>query len=151
MDIINNPNLHWGHLTGSPKFDYPIDFYGATLSARDDGHLDFAYRWAPNSYCHFHRHLCETTSTVISGELHITDFDDDGNELGTRVRGPGSYSHTSEHDVHMERGGPQGALVVFNLYAPDGLLAQTLANDLTVLHTSTAASVIKNWKRHNPS
>ena len=151
MDIINNPDLHWGHLTGSPRFDYPIDFYGATLSARDDGHLDFAYRWAPNSYCHFHRHLCETTSTVISGELHITDFDDDGNELGTRVRGPGSYSHTSEHDVHMERGGPEGALVVFNLYAPDGLLAQTLSSDLTILHTSTAAAVLESWKRHNPS
>ena len=79
MDLLNNPDLYWSHFTGTPRFGYPIDYWGAILHVGDDGHIDFAYRWAPNSYCHFHRHLCSTTSTVIAGELHVTDFDDDGN------------------------------------------------------------------------
>ena len=57
MDLLNNPDLHWSHFTGTPRFGYPIDYWGAILHVGDDGHLDFAYRWAPNSYCHFHRHL----------------------------------------------------------------------------------------------
>ena len=31
-----------------------------------------------------------------------------------------------EGDIHMERGGPEGATVIFNLYAPDGRLTDML-------------------------
>lgn len=147
MDLLNDPELHWSHFTGSPRFDYPIDYWGAILHVGDDGHLDFAYRWAPNSFCHFHRHLCATTSTVVAGELHVIDFDDSGNETGTRVRRVGDYSHTTEPDIHMERGGPDGAVVVFNLYAPDGLLTDALSNDLDVLRTNSVDDVVKAWRR----
>ena len=53
MNLIENDNLRWKHFTGSDKFDYPIDYSAALLSARDDGHVDLLYRWAPNAYCHF--------------------------------------------------------------------------------------------------
>ena len=33
----------------------------------------------------------------------------------------------------MEKGGSNGALVLFNLYAPDGLLAESLDKDGTVI------------------
>ena len=147
MDLLNDPDLHWSHFTGTPRFGYPIDYWGAILHVGDDGHLDFAYRWAPNSYCHFHRHLCSTTSTVIAGELHVTDCDEDGNETGVRVRRVGDYSHTVEPDVHMERGGPDGAIAVFNLYAPDGLLTDVLADDHSVIRTNTVEQVTEAWRR----
>lgn len=148
MDILDNPNLHWSHFEGGRHFDYPIDYWGAVLDVRDDGRqLDLVYRWEPNSFCHFHRHLAATTSVVLSGELHVTDFDDSGRELGTRIRQAGDYSHTAEPDVHMECGGPDGAVVLFNIFAPDGDLAQVLTRDLEVLNTTTAAEVVRAWGR----
>ena len=144
MQLLDNQEIGWERYTGDPvqadrSFNWPIDYSGAILDIRDDGHVEVLYRWAPNSYCHFHRHLAPTTSTVLSGELHVTDFDDDGREIGTRVRTVGDYSHTAEPDIHMERGGPDGAIVLFNIYAPDGDLTHSLTRDLKILHTSTAA------------
>ena len=43
----------------------------------------------------------------------------------------------------MERGGPEGALVLFNLYAPEGLLAETLARDGTVIGRSTLDQILR--------
>ena len=42
----------------------------------------------------------------------------------------------------MERGGPKGALVLFSLYAPDGLLAETLTKDGSVLSQSTTEPIL---------
>ena len=81
MDVLNDPDLHWSHFSGSPRFDYPIDYWGAILHVGDDGHLDFAYRWAPNSFCHFHRHLC-------------ADFNKSWNDLSRRsLRGQRRSKH----------------------------------------------------------
>ncbi len=144
MDLFDNGALRWKHFTGGDKFDYPIDYEAALLRARDDGHVDLLYRWAPNAYCHFHRHTAATTSTVLAGALHITDIDPEtGAELGERVRTAGDYAHKEPGDVHMERGGPDGALVLFNLYAPDGLLAETLARDCSVIGQSTLDDILR--------
>ena len=44
MDLYDNDALRWKHYTGSDKFDYPIDYWSALLSARADGHVDLLYR-----------------------------------------------------------------------------------------------------------
>ena len=81
---------------------------------------------------------------MLAGELHITDIDiESGEEKDSRVREPGDYAHKAPGDVHMERGGPDGALVLFNLYAPDGMLAETLARDGTVIGQSTLDQILK--------
>ena len=148
MDLLNDPDLYWTHFEGNRHFDYPIDYWGAILDVRDDGRqLDMVYRWAPDRYCHFHRHLSAISSTVLAGQLHVTDFAPDGTELDTRVRGVGDYSHTSEPDIHMERGGPDGAVVLFNLFAPDGDLTHVLGRDLEILRTTTTAEVVSAWNR----
>jgi hypothetical protein len=47
----------------------------------------------------------------------------------------------------MERGGPDGAIAVFNLYAPDGLLTDVLADDHSVIRTNTVEQVVEAWRR----
>ena len=97
----------------------------------------------PNSYRHFHRHSADTTSLVLEGELHVIDVDPEtGAELSSRIRKVGDYAHKGPGDVHMERGGPEGALVLFSLYAPDGLLAETLTKDGSVLSQSTTEPIL---------
>ena len=148
MDLLNDPKLHWSRFTGSSRFDYPIDYSAAMLNVHDNGRLDLAYRWAPDSYCHFHRHLAPTSSVVLEGELHVIDYDDDGAEQERRVRTVGDYSHSSTPDVHMELGGPEGAVVLFTIETPDDdRLSEVLARDLTVIRTSTGEDVRKAWAK----
>ena len=68
-----------------------------------------------------------------------------GNQLGTRVRGVGDYVHKEPGHVHMERGGPQGALVLFNIYAPEGegKLAEALDQEGKVISVSTLSRILK--------
>ncbi len=148
INLLQNSDLRWKRFTGGPEFDYPIDYWAALLNAREDGHVDLLYRWEPNAYCHFHRHTAETTSTVLAGELHVIDVDArTGEETGRRIRTAGDYAHKEPGDVHMEMGGPEGALVLFNLYAPDGVLAESLARDGSVLSVSTMDRILKRRKR----
>ena len=65
-----------------------------------------------------------------------------GAELSSRIRKVGDYAHKGPGDVRMERGGPEGALVLFSLYAPDGLLAETLTKDGSVLSQSTTETIL---------
>jgi hypothetical protein len=144
MNLFNRENFKWKRFTEGDEFDYPIDYSAALLEVREDGHVDLLYRWEPNSYCHFHRHTAETTSTVLEGELHVIDIDlETGEELGRSVRHAGDYAHKAPGDVHMECGGPEGALVLFSLYSSDGKLAESLAKDGRVLATSTMDHILK--------
>ncbi|MDG1367458.1 MAG: hypothetical protein P8P85_10405 [Acidimicrobiales bacterium] len=81
------------------------------------------------------------------GELRVTDFDEAGNEAGQRIRNVGDYSHTDDADIHMEQGGPDGAVVLFNLFAPDGLLTDALTSELAVIRTNTVDEVVTAWSR----
>ena len=148
MNLFSPDSLRWKRFVGGDEFDYPIDYSSALLGASEDGHVDLLYRWAPNCYCHFHRHTAETTSTVLEGELHVIDIDPaSGEETGRRVRTVGDYADKAPGDVHMELAGPEGALVLFNLYAPDGLLAESLAQDGTILSTSKMDHILKALSR----
>jgi len=142
MNLFSNPALQWIHVTDAEKrFAYPIDYHGAVLSGRRDaegegGHIDLLYRWEPNSYCHFHRHVCVTSSTVLAGERHVIDYED-GVAGEKRIRAAGDYAAKDPGDVHMEHGGPEGALVLFNLHTPDGRLTDFLGPDGETLTTIT--------------
>ena len=144
MNLFENDNLRWKHFTGSDRFDYPIDFYSALLSVRPEGHIELLYWWEPNSYCHFHRHTADTTSLVLKGELHVIDVDlKTGKELGIKIRPVGDFASKEPGDVHMERGGPEGALVFFSLFTEDGSLAETLSQDGRVLSTSSIDPILQ--------
>ena len=144
MNLFENDNLRWKHFTGSDRFDYPIDFYSALLSVRPEGNIELLYWWEPNSYCHFHRHTANTTSIVLKGELQVIDVDlKTGKELGIKIRPVGDFASKEPGDVHMERGGPEGALVFFSLFTEDGSLAETLSQDGRVLSTSSIDPILQ--------
>ncbi|MDG1782326.1 MAG: hypothetical protein P8H52_01940 [Porticoccaceae bacterium] len=146
MNLLNNENLKWRRYTEGDAFDYPIDYSDAVLDVREDGRLEILVKWEPNCYCHFHRHTAETSSLVLEGELLVTDIDiETGKEIGQRVRGAGDFVHKQPGDVHMEQGGANGALVLFNIYAPseDGKLVESLEEDGSVISTSTIEKILR--------
>jgi len=146
MNLLNNENLKWRRYTEGDAFDYPIDYSDAVLDVREDGRLEILVKWEPNCYCHFHRHTAETSSLVLEGELLVTDIDiETGKEIGQRVRVAGDFVHKQPGDVHMEQGGANGALVLFNIYAPseDGKLAESLKKDGSLISTSTIGKILR--------
>ena len=146
MNLLNNENLKWRRYTEGDAFDYPIDYSDAVLDVREDGRLEILVKWEPNCYCHFHRHTAETSSLVLEGELLVTDIDiETGKDIGQRVRGAGDFVHKQPGDVHMEQGGANGALVLFNIYAPseDGKLAESLKKDGSLISTSTIEKILR--------
>ena len=146
MNLLNNESLKWRRYTEGDAFDYPIDYSDAVLDVREDGRLEILVKWEPNCYCHFHRHTAETSSLVLEGELLVTDIDiETGKEIGQRARVAGGFVHKQPGDVHMEQGGANGALVLFNIYAPseEGKLAETLEKDGSVISTSTIEKILR--------
>ena len=145
MNLLNNENLKWRRYTEGDAFDYPIDYSDTVHDVREDGRLEILVKWEPNCYCHFHRHTAETSSLVLEGELLVTDIDiETGKEIGQRVRVAGDFVHKQPGDVHMEQGGANGALVLFNIYAPseEGKLAESLDKDGCVISTSTIEKIL---------
>lgn len=135
MDLLNQDKHTWERYTGT-SLGRTVDYSGTILGFHDDAHVDVLYRWAPNAYCHFHRQFAPASSIVLEGEFHVYDYVD-GKEVGHRIRQVGDYSHTSGIEDHIEQGGPEGALVIFSLYAPDGVLTQRLDDDGSVMQTVT--------------
>ena len=134
---FDTANLNWVHFEGSPRFDYPINYDIAVLGSQVEvGALDFIMRWPANSFCHFHRHLAATTTLVLEGEQNIFETNADGTTTHT-VRKAGDYARSPGGDVHMERAGPNGALVFFGLQTSDGRLFETLDKDHNILATAT--------------
>jgi hypothetical protein len=138
-DIISrlgSNHLNWQRLKGSPQFDYPIDYLVAVTRAdRASGQLEFVAKWAPNAYCHYHRHLGRTSSWVIEGEHHIVETTE--TQILHKTRKPGFRGQSPAGDIHMEYGGAEGSTVVFLCEAVDGNLFDIVAKDGTVLATAT--------------
>lgn len=145
INLLENRELSWLSYGSDARFNYPIGYHGALLDHDEQGHLDLLYRWDPGKYCHFHRHLCDVRSTVVAGQLEVVTFED-GVEVSSVTRDTGSFSQMPAGDVHMERGGPEGATVLFHLYAPDGRLTELLAEDGTTLKTLTTEEVLAQFK-----
>ena len=144
LNLLDNDTLGWQVYGPDNRFSYPIGYSGALLGYDGQGHIDLVYCWEPGKYCHFHRHLCEVRSTVLQGSLEVVTFKD-GEAVSTDARQAGSYSQMPEGDVHMERGGPEGATVLFNLYAPHGQLTEMLDEAGNTLKTLTIESVLAQF------
>lgn len=129
--------IQWSRIVGTPRFDYPIDYWVAVLGVQPEvGRIDFLSKWEPNAYCHYHRHLGATTLLVLEGEHHVVETS--ATETVHKVRKPGHFTRNAGGDVHMEYGGPEGAVVFFSIEAVEGgKLFDVMAADGRVLVTAT--------------
>jgi hypothetical protein len=136
MARLESNHLDWQRLTGTPRFDYPID-YSVAITRVDSaaGLIEFVAKWASNAYCHFHRHLGRTATWNLQGEHHIVET----TPLQTlyKIRRPGFQGQTPPGELHMEYGGADGSTVLFLCEADDGKLFDIVANDGQVLATAT--------------
>ena len=129
-------NLEWTRITGTPRFEYPIDYSVAILHVDETaGRIDFLSWWEPDHYCHYHRHLGQTTLLVIEGEHHVVEQSD--TETIHKTRQPGFFTVNPGGDDHMEYGGSEGVLVYFSCQAVDGKVFDVLADSGKVLATAT--------------
>ena len=148
MNLLDNEDLRWKNYPDEAQFEHPISYWGAVLDAREDGHVDLLYRWDPHSSCHLHRHTAPISSLVLQGELTVVDIDlESGEETGRVVKPAGTWVHKAPGDVHVEIGGPEGALVLFSLYAPNGSLVEGLSKDGRVLDHQTIEPILKSKAR----
>ena len=68
---LQSNHLDWQRLTGTPQFDYPIDYSVAvTRTDRATGQIEFLAKWAPNAYCHYHRHLGRNSWLITEPSGH---------------------------------------------------------------------------------
>lgn len=133
---IDSNRFDWQQLKGSPKFDYLIDYSVAVIRADStSGQIEFLAKWAPNAYCHYHRHVGRTVSWVIEGEHHIVETTE--TQILHKTRKPGFRGQSPAGEIHMEHGGAEGSTVLFLCEAVDGNLFDIVAKDGTVLVTAT--------------
>jgi len=133
---LGSNHLDWQQLKGSPQFDYPIDYSVAVIRAdRATGLIEFIAKWAPNSYCHYHRHLGRTSSWVIQGEHHLVETTE--TQILHKTRKPGFRGHSPAGEIHMEYGASEGSTVLFLCEAVDGGLFDIVAKDGNVIATAT--------------
>ena len=134
---FDSEHIEWTRIQ-DPEAGYPCDYEVSILGAdAKTGRLDLIVKWPPNSYCHFHRHLADTTVLVLEGEQHIIEIRDDGSEGAHKVRPAGTYASSPGGEAHMEHAGPAGATVFFAMHARDGRIFEMLDRDMNVLSSST--------------
>ena len=133
---LQSNHLDWQRVTGTPRFDYPIDYSVAvTRIDQATGLIEFLAKWAPNAYCHYHRHLGRTASWVIQGEHHLVETTE--TQTLHKIRRPGFRGQSPANEIHMEYGGAEGSTVLFLCEAVDGKLFDVVAKNGKVLATAT--------------
>jgi hypothetical protein len=139
---FNLADAKWSHYSGDPKFDYPIDYAVSVVDADvAAGRVDFLSRWAPNSFCHYHRHLGTTMAAVLEGEQHLTETTE--HETVTKVRSAGFSGQVPDGEQHMERAGADGLTMLFSVQSPDGRLFEVLDAAGDVLTAATIAEFLE--------
>ena len=72
---------------------------------------------------------------------------ENGGLVDTTIRRVGDYAKKTPADMHMEKGGTDGALVLFELYAPEGQLTELLNKKGSTLRTLTTRQLRRFLKK----
>ncbi|HVM67041.1 MAG TPA: hypothetical protein VMU14_19390 [Acidimicrobiales bacterium] len=138
----------WIEITGGPESSYPIHHELSILGHdRDAGTIDLLIRFDDKGgHCHSHRHITTTSVLVLEGEQHLDELRP-GGERVHKVRRAGEYHLTSgDAYPHMERGGPQGAVIFFSHHSSDGSLYEIVDEDQNPLSVVTLDSLVAMWE-----
>ncbi|MEM7019720.1 MAG: hypothetical protein AAF512_20580 [Pseudomonadota bacterium] len=144
----NPDDVEWHHIVGAPDFtQYKLD-YEYTILGCDipSGRLDMMMRFQGNGgHCERHRHVASTTTLILEGEQHLEEHQPDGS-VKHIVRQAGEYS-LAEPDAlpHMERGGPEGCVLLLSLHAPDGILFEVLDQQFEKIVDVPIEDFVARW------
>ena len=83
---------------------------------------------------------------VLEGEQHLDELRP-GGERVHKIRRAGAH-HLTPGDVwpHLERGGPDGAVLFFSHHTTDGRLYEIVDLDGNIVHTVTLDSLVASWE-----
>jgi hypothetical protein len=90
-------------------------------------HVDILFRLEPFARCVPHNHVGPTSTLVIDGE-HRTYQKADGDWAIDEVRPPGTFAVHEGGSIHVEEGGPNGAIILLSMTAVNGVI-WTLLDD----------------------
>lgn len=145
---FDTDSLHWMLTEGDGSTSYRIHQEISVLGYdRAAGTLDMLLRFDnAGGHCLAHRHLTTTSALVLEGEQHVTDMDPSGHAT-PKVRKAGEYHLTTGDPLpHLERGGPDGALVYYGHHTNDGRLYDLVDEDGKVWLTVTIDSLVAAWE-----
>jgi len=114
---------------------------------RNAGTIDLAIRFDDQGgHCHAHRHITTTSVLVLEGEQHLDELRP-GGERVHKVRRAGEYHLTlGDPYPHMERGGPEGAVIFFSHHTEDGRLYEIVDEHQNPVSVVTIDSLAALWE-----
>jgi hypothetical protein len=146
---LDSERFPWREIAGDGTTSYPVHHDMCVLGYdRDAGTIDLMIRFDDRGgHCHAHRHVCTTSVLVLEGEQHLDEIRPDGQSLH-KVRKAGDHHITlGDPYAHLERGGPEGAVIFFSHHTDDGRLYESVDENGTVLHEVTIDSLIAMWEQ----
>lgn len=145
---LDPDQFDWMEIHGSPDSPYPIHHWLSILGYdRDAGTLDLLIRFDDEGgHCTAHRHITTTSVLVLEGEQHLEDLLPDGERVH-KVRRAGQHHLTAgDAHPHLERGGPDGAVVFYSHHTTDGRLYEVVDDAGQPVATVTMDSLITTWE-----
>ncbi len=146
--LLDPDAFEWLEIEGSADLPFRVHHDLSILAwDRDAGTIDLVIRFDDQGgHCAPHRHITTTSVLVLAGEQHLTDLRPDGSRP-QKVRPAGGHHLTSGDEfAHLERGGPEGAVVFYSHHTDDGRLYEIVDPDGDVVHTVTLDSLVATWE-----
>ncbi|MDH3704629.1 MAG: hypothetical protein OES57_01085 [Acidimicrobiia bacterium] len=146
-DALDPERYEWLEV-GNTDAPYPIHHWLSVLGHdHEAGTLDMLIRFdAQGGHCHAHRHITTTSVLVLQGEQHLEDMLPNGDRVA-KVRVAGEHHLTTgDPHPHLERGGPDGALVFYSHHAPDGRLYELVDPDGRPVAVVSIESLLDTWE-----
>lgn len=145
---LDSQKFAWLEITGNAESSYPIHHDLCILGYdRDAGTIDLLIRFDDRGgHCQAHRHVTTTSVLVLEGEQHLDELRPDGERVHKMRRAGEHHLTTGDPYPHLERGGPEGAVVFFSHHSVDGRLYEIVGDDGRVISTVTIDSLIAMWE-----
>lgn len=110
---------------------------------------DMIVKFEPNARCLLHRHVAQTMSFVLEGELHVIERTPDGKTRET-VKPAGTFAADATNEVHVEGGGPDGVVVYFSMRGGSDHIYDFMNDDLSLRREITIQDFhrdFQNWSK----
>ena len=112
------------------------------------GTAEMLFKFTPNALCVYHRHAATVSTLVLEGELRIQEQTPNGEVL--KIKAAGSFSVGGKGEIHIEGGGPGGAVIYFGMRTDDEVIYEILDKNLNLRRSITLADFDRDWRETWP-